>query len=218
MTATDKFIALTRKGEDTKNPTRLLPEIPEGELTIHQLSNYTKNPLLARVFHELHWAEDLGSGTRNILRYAPLYYSNYKVEINSGSQFIFSITYQDVIVQENVTDNVKMSLTEGKNVTDSGQMSLTEAENVPKLTPEELDLSLEPKVMKSVKEKKKRRKQAIVGLMDKDSRISIETIAEKLDVHKRTILRDIDELKKDLVIERIGDDFSGEWKVLKKKK
>ena len=218
MIATDKFIALTRKGEDTKNPTRLLPEIPEGELTIQQLSNYTKNPLLARVFHELHWAEDLGSGTRNILRYAPLYYSNYKVEINSSSQFIFSITYQDVIVQENVTDNVKMSLTEGKNVTDSGQMSLTEAENVPELTPEELDLSLEPKMMKSVKEKKKRRKQAIVGLMDKDSRISIETIAEKLDVHKRTILRDIDELKKDLVIERIGGDFGGEWKVLKKKK
>ena len=58
----------------TKNPTRLLPEIPEGELTIQQLSNYTKNPLLVRVFHELHWAEDLGSGTRNILRYAPIYY------------------------------------------------------------------------------------------------------------------------------------------------
>ena len=32
------------------------------------------------------------------------------------------------------------------------------------------------------------------------------------------ILRDIDELKKDLVIERIGGDFGGEWKVLKKKK
>lgn len=138
MTSQDKFIALTRKGEDTRieyktcteeiseslyesvcsllNPTRLLPEIPEGELTIQQLSNYTKNPLLTRVFHELHWAEDLGSGTRNILRYAPLYYPNYKVEINSGSQFIFSITYQEVNVQdgdknvpENVTKTRKMS-------------------------------------------------------------------------------------------------------------
>ena len=39
-------------------------------------------------------------------------------------------------------------------------------------------------LMKSVKEKKKRRKQAIVGMMDKDSHISVETIAEKLDVHK----------------------------------
>lgn len=91
----------------TKNPTRLLPKIPEGELTIQQLSNYTKNPLLVRVFHELHWAEDLGSGTRNILRYAPLYYPGYKIEINSGQQFVFSITYQD----ENVPEKEKMSQT-----------------------------------------------------------------------------------------------------------
>ncbi|UVV52380.1 hypothetical protein NXY15_22060 [Bacteroides thetaiotaomicron] len=45
----------------TKNPTRLLPEIPEGELTLQELSNYTKNPLLVRVFHELSWVEDMGS-------------------------------------------------------------------------------------------------------------------------------------------------------------
>ena len=111
-----------------------------------------------------------------------------------------------------------MSLTGAENVTEIGKMSLTEDENVPELTPEELDLSLEPKVLKSVKEKKKRRKQAIVGMMDKDSHISVDVIAEKLDVHKRTILRDIDELKKNLVIERIGGGFGGEWKVLKKKK
>ena len=35
---------------------------------------YPKNPLLVRVFHELSWVEDMGSGTRNILRYAPLYF------------------------------------------------------------------------------------------------------------------------------------------------
>ena len=84
----------------------------------------------------------VSQGTRNILRYEPLYYPNYKVEINSGSQFIFSITYQDVIVQdgdkkvqENVTDNGKMSLTEPQNVPNTGQMSPTD---VPELTDEEL--------------------------------------------------------------------------------
>ena len=202
----------------TKNPTRLLPEIPEGELTIQQLSNYTKNPLLARVFHELHWAEDLGSGTRNILRYAPLYYPNYKVEINSGSQFIFSITYQDVNVPENVPETGKMSQTALKNVPETVKMSQTEPKNVPELTPEELDLSLDLKELKSVKDKKKRRRQAIVSLMNKDSHISMEAIAEKLDVHERTIKRDIKELKESGVIERIGGDFGGEWIILKKRK
>ena len=219
----------------TKNPTRLLPEIPEGELTIQQLSNYTKNPLLVRVFHELNWAEDLGSGTRNILRYAPLYYLNYKIVINSGSQFIFSITYQDDNVQdgdkkiqENVTETGKMSPSSDKNVTKNGKMSPSSSENVticeetpqtnvPELTDEELALPLEPFERKNVKDKKKRRKQAIVSLMNKDSHISVEAISEKLDVHKRTILRDIEDLKKNLVIERIGGNY-GEWKVLKKKK
>jgi len=219
----------------TKNPTRLLPEIPEGELTIQQLSNYTKNPLLVRVFHELNWAEDLGSGTRNILRYAPLYYPNYKIEINSGLQFIFSITYQDVnvqdgdkSVQENVTETGKMSPSSDENVTKIGRMSPSSSENVticeedpqtnvPDLTDEELALPLEPFERKNVKDKKKRRRQAIVSLMNKDSHISVEAISEKLDVHKRTILRDIEDLKKKLVIERIGGNY-GEWRVLKKKK
>ena len=203
----------------TKNPTRLLPEIPEGELTIQQLSNYTKNPLLARVFHELHWAEDLGSGTRNILRYAPLYYPNYKVEINSGSQFIFSITYQDVIVQdgdkkvqENVTDNGKMSPTEAPNVPNKVKMSPTD---VPELTDEEL--SIKPFEREIVISKRKRRQQAIVGMISIDSHVSVETMADKLDVDKKTIKRDLKELKDNHVIERLGGTFGGEWKILKKK-
>ncbi len=89
----------------TKNPTRLLPETPEGDISLQQLGNYTKNPLLVRVFHELTWAEDMGSGTRNILRYAPIYFPQYKIEISSGQQFLFSITYMD----ENVTKNEEMS-------------------------------------------------------------------------------------------------------------
>ena len=218
----------------TKNPTRLLPEIPEGELTIHQLSNYTKNPLLARVFHELHWCEDLGSGVRNILRYAPLYYPNYKVEINSGSQFIFSITYQDVIVQdgdknvqENVTDNGKMSLTEGKNVPNIGQMSPTESENVPnkvKMSPTDVpeltdeELSIKPFEREIVISKRKRRQQAIVGMISIDSHVSVETMADKLDVDKKTIKRDLKVLKDNHVIERLGGTFGGEWIILKKKK
>ena len=202
----------------TKNPTRLLPEIPEGELTIQQLSNYTKNPLLVRVFHELHWAEDLGSGTRNILRYAPLYYSGYKIEINSGQQFVFSITYQDENVQggnkiskENVQGENKMSKDGAGNV--QGKMS----KDVPELTDDELALPLEPFERQSVRDKKNRRRQAIIGMIAKDSHVSLKMMSEKLDVNIKTIWRDLNELKSYGVIERIGDDFTGEWKVVKKK-
>jgi ATP-dependent DNA helicase RecG len=202
----------------TKNPTRLLPEIPEGELTIQQLSNYTKNPLLVRVFQELHWAEDLGSGTRNILRYAPLYYPGYKIEINSGQQFVFSITYQD----EHVTVDGEMSK---GNVQGENKMSKAEAGNVqegmskdvPELTDDELALPLEPYERQLTKDKKNRRRQAIIRMITKDSHISLKMMSEKLDVNIKTIWRDLNELKSYGVIERIGDDFTGEWKVCKKK-
>ena len=209
----------------TKNPTRLLPEIPEGDLTIQQLSNYTKNPLLVRVFHELHWVEDLGSGTRNILRYAPLYYPDYKIEINSGRQFIFSITYQDENVQEtgemskikdgNIHDSTQMSKIRDKNVHDNTKMSQT---NVPELTDEELDVSLVPKEGKRAIAKKNRRRQAIIGLIAENPRISLESMAEKLDVNLKTIWRDIAELRTMGILDRIGEDHGGEWKIVKKKK
>ena len=50
-----------------------------------------------------------------------------------------------------------MSQTSPETVPETEKMSQTESQNVPELTDEELDLSLEPKVMKSAKDKKKRR-------------------------------------------------------------
>ena len=196
----------------TKNPTRLLPEIPEGELTIHQLSNYTKNPLLVRVFHELHWVEDLGSGVRNILRYAPLYYPKYSVEINSGQQFLFSITYADTVADGQMSKgdgSVHGQMSKGgKNV----QGELYKG-NVQELLEEEL--SLKPYENKRSKDKKKRRIQAIMGMIAQDSHVSLEAMASQLDVSVKTVWRDTTELKEQGVIERIGDDFNGEWRIVK---
>lgn len=183
----------------------ILPTIiSEGELTIHQLSNYTKNPLLTRVFHELHWVEDLGSGVRNILRYAPLYYPKYNIEINSGQQFLFSITYADA-------QEIGQMSKGAENV--QGQMS---KENVQELSDEEL--SLKPFESKRSKDKKKRRIQAIMSMIAKNSHVSLAAMANQLDVSTKTIWRDLTELKEQGVLERIGDDFNGEWKILKKKK
>ena len=77
-----------------------------------------------------HWG--LGSGTRYILRYAPLYYPDYKIEINSSTQFLFSITSKD----ENVPNSGQMSPTPDKcprlrtNVPDGGRKCPQRRENV----------------------------------------------------------------------------------------
>ena len=117
----------------------------------------------------------------------------------------------------NVPDKVILSPSSGKNVTETVKMSQTGQENVLELTDEELALPLEPFERLSVKEKKNRRRQAIVSLMAQNSHITSEKIAEKLDTHERTIKRDIKALRENGVIERIGGDFGGEWKIRKKK-
>lgn len=183
----------------TKNPTRLSPENPEGELTLQQLNNYTKNPLLVRVFHELSWVEDMGSGTRNILRYAPLYYPDYKVEINNGSQFIFSITYMEATSKE------------GENGTQTEKMALKKSDE---LKDDELQISLnDTHENKKAVIKKRKRQQGIISLIKQDQFITAEEIAEKLDAGLRTIRRDLEDLKD--LIEYEGSAKGGHWKFLK---
>lgn len=77
----------------TRNRTRLVSSAKEGLITIDQLENYTKNPLIVKVFRTLGWVEDLGSGTRKIKYYAPLYYQETEFEIRDDEDFVFSITY-----------------------------------------------------------------------------------------------------------------------------
>ena len=43
----------------TRNATRLIPTMKEGELTLDELGPYTKNPLIVKVLNELHFVEDL---------------------------------------------------------------------------------------------------------------------------------------------------------------
>ena len=162
----------------TKNPTRLLPEIPEGKLTLYELSNYTKNPLLVRVFHELSWVEDMGSGTLNILRYAPLYYPDYKVEISNGSQFIFSITYMGMSQEstEMSQENTEMS----QENTKMSQESFSE------LNDEELKLSFDyAQQSKKILSKKHKRQQGIVGLIKKNPHITLEEKKRPHSIHAR---------------------------------
>ena len=66
-----------------------------GDINIDDWRTHTKNPLITKVFREMKWAEELGSGQKNIRKYAPLYFENSEIEIHSGEEFIFSITYRD---------------------------------------------------------------------------------------------------------------------------
>lgn len=89
----------------TRNVTSFTTSIKTGIISIDELVNYTKNPLLFKVFRELGWGEELGSGSRNIKKFAPLYYDKSVIEITNDETFIFSITYNsssDSIITDSV--------------------------------------------------------------------------------------------------------------------
>lgn len=114
-------------------------------------------------------------------------------------------------MSQETNDNVtrKQYLSQEKANT-AGQMS---QENPVEFEDEELKLSLD-KTSSDNKAimKKRKRQQGIIGLIHKNPTITIEVMAEKLDVTERTIKRDIEELKH--IIEHVGPTKGGYWKLL----
>jgi len=52
--------------------------------------------MIACVFRELGWVEVLGSSRKNIRKYAPFYYPDYRIEIEDEEKIVFSMTYRDM--------------------------------------------------------------------------------------------------------------------------
>ena len=192
----DKFIALARKGEGTQIEYKTCTEEISESLyeSVCSFLNHTGGQILVGVQDE-----------------------NVTVDEKMSPSLDENVPKKEKMSQTNVPDEMKLSPSSGENVTETVKMSQTGQEKVPELTDEELALPLEPFERLSVKEKKNKRRQAIVSLMAQNSHITSEEIAEKLDTHERTIKRDIKALRENGVIERIGGDFGGEWKVVKKK-
>jgi ATP-dependent DNA helicase RecG len=54
----------------------------------------------------------------------------------------------------------------------------------------------------------------IIGIIEKNSDISMQEIAKQLNVNEKTIKRDIQKLKAEGLLERIGPDKGGYWKII----
>jgi len=64
--------------------------------------------------------------------------------------------------------------------------------------------------------KKRKRQQGIIGLIKRNPGITMEEMAESLDVNERTIKRDIEELIN--IIEHTGPTKGGSWRIIKKRR
>lgn len=100
-----------------------------GKVSIDELHTYPKNPLLVHVFRELGLVEELGSGFRNIKKYAPEYYEECEIEIQNNERFVFSMTYQNVSESVNMNDTDTILSTLDAMEVKKGEFNVSESVN-----------------------------------------------------------------------------------------
>lgn len=81
-----------------------------GAISLTDFVPYPKNPVIASVFKEIGWAEELGSGVRNIVKYSKVY-SGTIPEFIDGDVFKTKISLNGT-VNDTVNDGVKLTPTE----------------------------------------------------------------------------------------------------------
>ncbi len=151
----------------------------------YSISSSRRNPILADIFSRMDLMERRGSGLKKIIE-------SYEFEKNYNEKFKpeFNSTKSSFfVILKNLNYNFTESVT--KNVTESVTENVTE----------KLD--------------KKDRIKKLIQEFTNNPNITIDELSQKYNVSDRTIKRDIKELQKHNMIERIGSDISGYWKVLK---
>ena len=141
-----------------------------------------------KVFGELGWVEDLGSGMRNILLYAPIYYKDYRIDIENKKQFLFSITYTDV-----PEDTIQR--------TAPTTIQRTAPTTTQRTTPTTTQRTAQKEILNYLKE---------------HPSASMREISLQLgDITEGGVKYHIIKLRRSGIIKRVGPKFGGIWKILK---
>lgn len=88
-----------------------------GVIDLDDFSPYPKNPVIAGVFKEIGWAEELGSGVRNMKKYSQIY-SGKLPEFEDGDIFRTTIFLQDEGLNEELNEglNEELNLSEKEKI------------------------------------------------------------------------------------------------------
>lgn len=90
-----------------------------GTISLTDFVPYPKNPVIASVFKEIGWAEELGSGVRNIVKYSKVY-SGTIPEFIDGDVFKTKISLNGTVngtVNDTVNDTVNGTVNDGVKLT-----------------------------------------------------------------------------------------------------
>ncbi len=203
-----------------------------GKVNVENFPNETdyRNPNIAEIMLNLGYVNRFGSGVNTV---AILLTENG----NAPAEFILSdyttfkvvVKNADVIEKrENGTDSGTDGTDENKNVIENNDNVIEKSQDVIENVIENSEDVIEKNqdaienviensenvIEKSQDVIEKSRADIILEIMRKDKRVSVRQLASKLGVNSRTIFREIDALKSNGKIQRIGGDKGGTWEVI----
>lgn len=192
----------------TCNATKFTSSLRTGSISIDELENYTKNPLLFKVFRELGWGEELGSGSRNIKKFAPLYYNNSVIEILNNERFVFSMTYRDVVGDVQASDVNRCENASAMSVKSCEVGSAVEHNNVnvDKLTSISIGTALVSEFVSGVSDKIALRMAEEIAAIYVVGQLTKKELKEQLELTEEQIKIDLRELSRAKLLEQKGKD------------
>ena len=189
----------------------------EGYVTVNNLEPNPKNPIIASFFRNIGYAEQLGSGVRNLFKYSK-YYSGQEPEFIEGDIFRIIVpldeTYSFDFDRIDATNGIENATNEPLIATNGTESATNEPLNATNGTESATksvtdDVNVVPEWNLTENEKK------VVLLMKEEPTVTQKVICEKTGIPVGTVKRILPRLQKKGVISRVGNNRSGKWTVNK---
>ncbi|MDY4526164.1 MAG: putative DNA binding domain-containing protein [Treponema sp.] len=172
-----------------ENPNKALSQ---GEITIENLEPFPKNPCISKVFREITYSEELGSGFRKLNEYVPLYSGkNVHPEFIDGDMFKIIVPFGDSVQAE------KKNLDEKTNTGINFDCDENCDENCGENCGE--NISAEEKILEAIRENPK---------------ITQKQLATVSGLSLRGVEWNMAKLKNEGKIKRLGSDKKGTWEIV----
>lgn len=163
-----------------------------GHITMNNLEPNPKNPIIAAFFRNIGYADQLGSGVRNLFKYTK-YYSGQEPEFIDGDIFRIIVPLDDDFSYD-FSASVIVNDTNGTEVGTNGTEVGTNGTEVDNIESNE---------------------KAILSIIRTNKKATQAFICEKTGISLRTVKRLMSNLQKKDIIERVGSARSGEWHIKK---
>lgn len=171
----------------------------EGIITVNNLEPNPKNPIIAAFFRNIGYADQLGSGVRNLFKYSK-FYSGKEPEFVEGDVFRIVLPLDEEYSYDFGWDNVgKIETKESRFATKNGESATMETKTATK------------EAMIETKKELTKEEIKILCLIREDSFVKQKTLHEKTGISLGTVKRILPRLQEKGVLVREGGKRFGKW-------